>query len=88
MDTDQKAKDGNNCANAYKPGPPLPNPFVVMRALSRLMGEYRYAPETYDIYLLNIGDLDNKVLDVDPEYQREVVWTGQCRQYRSDIMMR
>jgi hypothetical protein len=25
-----------------------------------------------------VGDLDSGLIDVDPEYQREVVWTGEC----------
>lgn len=28
----------------------------------------------------DIGDLDSGLIDVDPEYQREVVWTGECDQ--------
>jgi hypothetical protein len=41
--------------------------------------------------LTSAGDLDNGRIDVDPEYQREVVWTGKCTRegcYQTALMSR
>ncbi|KAF2263407.1 hypothetical protein CC78DRAFT_617666 [Lojkania enalia] len=46
---------------SYRPRPQLSKPYVGMRTLGYLMGEA----------------LEAEIIDVDPEYQREVVWTAE-----------
>lgn len=73
-----EGEDDEDADMTYRPRPQLSQPIVLMRPLSYLMSEYTCLLDTSLLPITCVDGLETKFIDVDPDYQREVVWAGKC----------